>query len=116
VTTLLAGIVLLLIVSFMVGLVLPTDLVNAQMRSFSTPRLLDMVVALAAGIVGSYATARKDIPEALAGVAVALSLEPSLCNFGLEMANGDGDVALRAGLLFLTNLVAIVTGGSLVWA
>jgi uncharacterized membrane protein len=76
-----------------------------EMLARGNPTVLDALVAFASGIMGAYATARKEIPSALAGVAIAAALMPPLCAFGLELAVGRLDSSLRAGLLFLTNIV-----------
>jgi uncharacterized membrane protein len=70
-------------------------------------------VALASGAAGAYAIARKDVAAALPGVAIAAALVPPLCVVGIGLAGGDMQVAGGGGLLFLTNLVAIVLAGSI---
>jgi uncharacterized membrane protein len=69
---------------------------------------------MAAGVVGAYATARKDIPAALAGVAIAAALVPPLCTTGLAIAFGDFELAYGSFLLFSTNIVSVVVVGGLV--
>jgi len=77
------------------------------MLARTQPGLLDIGVAMMSGIIGAYALARKNISSALAGVAIAAALMPPLCTFGLELAAGRQDTALRAGLIFATNIVGI---------
>jgi uncharacterized membrane protein len=77
------------------------------MLNRTNPSLADIVVALASGFIGAYATARKDIPAALAGVAIAAALMPPLCVVGLNLTYGNLDFAERAALLFITNISAI---------
>ena len=64
--------------------------------------------------VGAYATARKDIPAALAGVAIAAALVPPLCTTGLAISIGDADLAYGSFLLFVTNIVSVVLTGGVV--
>jgi len=66
-------------------------------------------------VVGSYATARKDIPAALAGVATAAALVPPICTFGLQLAFGNTAWALGAMLLFLTNMDSIIVISAVVF-
>ncbi len=110
--TLLAGVGLALVVGFGIGalstLLTPTD----EMLGRGSPSLLDAAVALASGFIGAYATARKDIPAALAGVAIAAALMPPLCTVGLGFAIGDRALALGAGLLFVTNILSIALAGT----
>jgi uncharacterized membrane protein len=59
---------------------------------------------------------RKDIPAALAGVAIAAALMPPLCVVGINIAAGNPAIAERAGLLFLTNITAITAAAWLCFA
>jgi uncharacterized hydrophobic protein (TIGR00271 family) len=97
-----------MLVAAVIGWLLPTNLPTAEMLARGTPTLVDAGVALAAGIIGAYATARKDIPAALAGVAIAAALMPPLCTAGLGLAFGDYNLAFGASVLFLTNIIAMV--------
>lgn len=72
------------------------------------PTLLDALIALASGVIGAYATARKDIPAALAGVAIAAALMPPLCVVGLLLAGSYRAISLGAALLFSTNIACII--------
>ena len=110
------GICMALIVAFLTGILIPNLTITPEMASRGNPTLLDAGVALASGIAGAYATARKDIPAALAGVAIAAALMPPLCTVGLGLALMDLDLAFGAALLFLTNIISIVLSGSLVFA
>lgn len=110
------GIPLSLIVAVVPGLIFYASASTGEMLARSAPTLLDVGVAIASGVMGAYATARKDIPAALAGVAIAAALMPPLCTFGLELAAGRTTLGLRAGLLFLTNIVSIILAASLVFS
>jgi uncharacterized membrane protein len=79
------------------------------------PTLLDMGVALASGMAGAYALARKNVSAALPGVAIAAALMPPLATAGLGIALGDVRVAGGAFLLFLTNITAISLAGGVVF-
>lgn len=106
--TLAAGVLLALLVAVLWGgLVGGGRPPTPEMLARGNPSLLDALVALASGVIGAYATARKDVSAALAGVAIAAALMPPLCTAGLELAAGRIDVGLRAALLFATNIVCI---------
>lgn len=109
--TILVGVLLSFIIGFIGGKLLVIGAPTEQMQSWSHPTLTDAVVALAAGIVGAYASARKNIADSLAGVAIATSLEPAVANIGLGAAMGNLPLALGAGLLFATNIVCIILAG-----
>lgn len=105
--SLLVGIPLAVAIAALTGLLAQGRPFTAEMLARGNPSLLDVMVAFASGVMGAYATARKDIPSALAGVAIAAALMPPLCTFGLGLTAGNLDLGLRAGLLFLTNIVCI---------
>lgn len=110
-TTLTIGVLLALGMAFVIGATLPFSIPTPEMLARGTPTLLDAGVALASGVVGAYATARKDIPAALAGVAIAAALMPPLCTVGLGLALGDFELAFGAAVLFLTNIICIIMAG-----
>ena len=63
--------------AWIMGLFVPYPVVaatNSQVAARVTPRLVDLVAALATGAVGSVALARSDISDTLPGVAIAISL------------------------------------------
>lgn len=114
--TLFIGIFSSLALAFIIGFLTPIDIITPEMAGRGNPSLLDAGVALASGIVGAYATARKDIPSALAGVAIAAALVPPLCTVGLGIGIGDSDLAFGAGLLFVTNIICIILAGGMVFS
>jgi uncharacterized membrane protein len=74
-----------------------------------------MAVALAAGAAGAFATSRSEVGDSLPGVAIAISLVPPLSVVGLSLAHGQFNDAFGAFLLFITNFLAIILAGSLVF-
>ncbi len=114
--TLGVGTLAAMVLSFLVGWVLPLAEPTEQMLLRGQPSLLDVGVAVASGLVGAFATARKDIPAALAGVAIAAALVPPLSTVGLGFAFGDAGLAFGALLLFLVNIASVVaTGAAAFW-
>ena len=106
--TLFAGVTLALLISIVMGVVLPIDTPTDEMLARGSPNLLDAAIALVSGWVAAYATARKGIPAALAGVAIAAALMPPLCTIGLGIALRDINLAFGANLLFLANIAFII--------
>ncbi len=88
---------------------------NAQIVSRSSPRLIDLVIAVAAGAAGAYALSRKEASSSLPGVAVAIALVPPLSVVGVTAQGGDWRQASGTLVLFLTNLVAIILAGGFVF-
>ncbi len=89
---------------------------NTQIMLRTAPRLVDLCAALATGLAGAFATGRRDISDTLPGVAIAISLVPPLTNVGILLATGRPDLAVGSLLLFVTNYLAILLMGSLVFA
>ncbi len=112
--TLLVGTASAVGLALAVGAVLPVDAPTEEMLARGSPSIIDLGVAMAAGVVGAYATARKDIPAALAGVAIAAALVPPICTTGLALGLGDADLAAGSLLLFTVNTVSVVIVGSMV--
>ncbi len=109
------GVFITLIVSFGLELIIPLNGLTDEMLARSSPNLLDLGVALAAGAAGAYALARKNVSSSLPGVAIAVALIPPLATAGMALALLSWQTALGAGLLFLTNLVGIVAMSSWVF-
>jgi uncharacterized hydrophobic protein (TIGR00271 family) len=114
--TVLIGVLIGLVVALASGVIVPLDTSTPEMLARGRPSLLDMGVALASGAAGAYAMARKDIPAALVGVAIAAALVPPLCTLGLALSFREFPLASGAALLFLTNIVSIGLAGSAVLA
>ena len=93
-----------------VGTTLP-----GEVLARTSPTLLDLGVALAAGTAGAYATVRKEVSSSLPGTAVAVALVPPLATVGITLAAGRSDLAWGALFLYLTNLAAIGLVGALVF-
>lgn len=87
---------------------------SSQVASRISPRLVDLIAALATGAVGSVAVARADISDTLPGVAIAISLVPPLAVTGLTLESGAPHQAVGSFLLFVTNVVAILASGIVV--
>jgi len=86
-----------------------------QIMIRTSPHLLDLMAALATGLAGAFAISRRDVSDTLPGVAIAVSLVPPLANVGILFALGEPNLASGSLLLFVTNYVAILLTGSLVF-
>ncbi len=102
------GFVLAFAIALVIGLISTSTIVTSEMAGRGNPTVLDMGVALASGVIGAYATARKEIPSALAGVAIAAALMPPVCTIALGVAYGNIALARGATLLFSANIVSIM--------
>ncbi|MBE9051967.1 DUF389 domain-containing protein [Nostocales cyanobacterium LEGE 11386] len=113
-------------ISFAVILVslLPFKEMTSEILARTRPNILDLVVALFSGAVGSVAICKepKGVATSIPGVAIAVALMPPLCvvGYGIGVAISLNSVkglqvASGGGLLFFTNLVAITFTAMLVF-
>lgn len=128
------GVACVVAVSFLGVKIIGARVVGSEILSRSSPSLLDLVVALAAGCAGAYARTRPKIADSIAGVAIAVALVPPLAVTGIGFALGDKasfevgiglggfgldnagkDIAKGGFLLFLTNFVAIIIVATLIF-
>ena len=110
----LLGAAAVITIAFLFGLTVQGEVVasnNSQVASRVSPRLVDLIAALATGLVGAFALLRSDVSDTLPGVAIAISLVPPLAVVGLTLESGAPDQALGALLLFGTNVAAIIATG-----
>ncbi len=109
------GILAAIFIGILITAILPISDPSSEVLARTRPNLMDLLVALASGMAGAYAIARKEVGEALPGVAIAAALVPPLGTVGIGIALGDPAIAGGSLLLFTTNLVAIVFSAALVF-
>jgi uncharacterized hydrophobic protein (TIGR00271 family) len=113
----LLGVLTVIFLSWLFGVLSPSYLsfsANSQILGRVSPRLIDLIAALASGAAGAFALSREDVADSLPGVAIAISLVPPLCVMGLSLSAGEIDAATGAMLLFMTNFLAIILAGGAV--
>ena len=102
------GVFLVLLLTYLLGL-MPFSLeITPEMLARTRPNLLDLFVAVFAGFAGCMATLDERISPALPGVAIATSLTPPLATSGLSLAFGSYQGAWGSFLLFFANFLAIL--------
>lgn len=108
--TLLAGIIIVLILSIGMGLFVNIDPTIPEIISRTQPDLWDILLALASGAAGvlAFTTGASAV---VIGVMVAVALLPPLTVFGLLIGSGETTLATGAILLFLTNIICINLAG-----
>ncbi|RYZ07594.1 MAG: DUF389 domain-containing protein [Myxococcales bacterium] len=97
-----------------ITVLLPFHELNSELTARSTPTALDLLTAGFCALAGVYASLRSgsDTAATAAGTSIGISLVPPLCASGYGLGTSTESLARGAGLLFLTNLVAIVAVGS----
>ena len=114
--TLATGVLLTIGLSYGLGLSVGLPVFGAEVLSRTTPNLLDLGVALVAGAISTYAKVRSKAVSSVAGTAIAVALVPPVCVCGLLLSAQQWGPARGAGLLFLANLLGILSGGLLTLA
>lgn len=102
-------------IAYLLAWILPDDTLTSEVLARTQPDIKDLVVALAAGAAGAYATVREDVSASLPGVAVAVALVPPVASVGITLQAGEESLAQGALLLYLTNLAAIVFASIIVF-
>ncbi|WP_228284608.1 MULTISPECIES: DUF389 domain-containing protein [unclassified Psychrobacter] len=114
--TVLAGISLVIIVGFVVGLLHQGQPLTNEILSRTQPTSMDLMIALAGGTAGAYAMVSPHLSVAVVGVAVATALVPPLAASGILFANGEMQLGAGALLLAITNIIAIqFTNAMVLW-
>ena len=113
-----AGIVTVIISSFLLSWVVPDVTIsftsNGEITSRINPGLYALLTALGAGAAGAFIISRAEIADSMGGVAIAISLVPPLCVVGISLQQGQLGAAAGALLLFMTNFLAILLAGGVV--
>ena len=102
------GVFVALLASSLLAFLLPNFEINSEIRARVNPTLLDLGVAILAGIAAAFTKSFKKIAQNLAGVAIAVALVPPLGVAGIGLGYGDFSTFFGAFLLFFTNLVGII--------
>ncbi len=103
-----------LLIAILIGAIQHDAPLTNEILSRTKPRLFDLIIALAGGAAGAYATASPRLSAGLVGVAIATALVPPLSACGICLGRGEAGLGFGAFLLFATNLVAIQFASSIV--
>jgi uncharacterized hydrophobic protein (TIGR00271 family) len=112
--SLLCGVAVVLVTGIVIGLIHRDIPVTDEILSRTTPNLMDLMIALAGGAAGGFATVSTRLSVAFVGVAIATALVPPICSGSILFARGEFRLGLGAYLLAFTNIVAIQVAFSVV--
>ena len=114
-----AGVAAVILLSLVLTWIVPDVVIsfsqNGEIASRVSPGLYVLLTALGAGAAGAFIMGREEIADSMGGVAIAISLVPPLCVVGIALSQGEWRAASGAMLLFLTNFLAILLAGGLVF-
>ncbi len=101
-----AGVSIALIMAIVIGWVFNVDPTGPEVASRTTVAMSDVILALAAGVAGTLSITL-GVASTLVGVMVAVALLPPLVTVGMMIGIGAWDLAYRAFLLLVTNIVSV---------
>ena len=106
--TVVIGVATVVFTSWLLAMVLGVNEINREMTARTAPNLIDLVIAVAAAVAGSFTITRDKLSNSIAGVAIAVALVPPLCVSGIGLSLGPELVAVfgRGTVAGLTNQVA----------
>ncbi|MEN8212784.1 MAG: TIGR00341 family protein [Pseudomonadota bacterium] len=107
------GVILALMASFLLTLMIPQVDLSNEIEARIHPNLIDLGVAIIAGIAAAYTKSSKELMSSLAGVAIAVALVPPLATAGIGLGRGELAIFYGASLLFITNLIGITLASTL---
>src|SRR5208337_1411292 len=109
-----SGVVLVLCMALLIGVIHRDAPLTREILARTRPTLLDLIIALAGGAAGAYASTSPRLSAGLVGVAIATALVPPLSACGICLGRGEASLGFGAFVLFVTNLVAIQFASSVV--
>ena len=109
------GALLTIATAYLICQVVGINTINPEILERTRPTLIDLAIGLAAGAAGSFGKTRREVADALPGVAIAVALVPPLSVIGIGLAFQDTSIFLGSMLLFLTNLAGIILSGGLIF-
>ena len=102
------GVTAVVSTSAIISLLLGIGHVQSEITARTSPNLIDLGIAVAAAVAGSFSMTRERLSNSIAGVAIAVALVPPLSVSGIGLTLGDDVVAVfgRGTVAGLTNQIA----------
>lgn len=114
VTTLLAGIGLVLVLSAILGFTWPSGMNGSELMMRTEPTLESVVLALASGAAAALSLTT-GLSSVLVGVMVAVALLPPAAACGLMLGHDNLHLAAGSGLLLAVNVVSVNLASKIVF-
>lgn len=108
------GIGIVIFCAGVIGFLHPDIPAGKELLGRTHPNYMDLMIALAGGAVGAYASITPRISNAVVGVAIATALVPPLCSGTIFAARQEWENAGGAYLLAFANISAIQFASSVV--
>ncbi|PIT92903.1 MAG: TIGR00341 family protein [Candidatus Harrisonbacteria bacterium CG10_big_fil_rev_8_21_14_0_10_38_8] len=102
------SILIAFITSLVVSFLFAKGPIATEIVARTTPNLIDVAIAVVAGLAASIALVKPRLNESIPGIAISVSLVPPLTMIGIGLADFNWSIFQNATLLFLVNLVGII--------
>jgi uncharacterized hydrophobic protein (TIGR00271 family) len=112
--TLALGIIMIYGIGFVIGIIHPNIAITDEILARTHPNSLDLMIALAGGAAGAFASVSPRLSVAVVGVAVATALVPPLVASGILLSRAEFTLSANAFLLTFTNIIAIQVSSAMV--
>lgn len=112
--TLITGVLGVMVTALIIGYIHRDIPLTDEILARTAPNLFDLMIALAGGAAGAFATVSPRLSGASVGVAIATALVPPLSSFSILLVRGEYRLAFGAFLLAFVNIVAIQLASSVV--
>ncbi|NJL63210.1 MAG: DUF389 domain-containing protein [Methylacidiphilales bacterium] len=112
--TLISGILGVMLTALAIGYIHRDIPLTNEILARTAPNLFDLMIALAGGAAGAFATVSPRLSSAGVGVAIATALVPPLSSSSILLVRGEYRLAFGAFLLAFVNIVAIQLASSVV--
>ena len=89
--------------------------ITEQMKLVSDFNLIFFLVAFASGIIAAFAWIKENVSATLPGIAITVSLLPSLASSGVAVALFSKELFSGSFTLFLVNFLGIVVASAIVF-
>ena len=67
--------------------------IQSEITARTSPNLIDLGIAIAAAVAGSFSMTRERLSNSIAGVAIAVALVPPFCVSGIGLTMGSDEIA-----------------------
>ena len=112
--TLIAGVLGVMLTALVIGYIHRDIPLTDEILARTAPNLFDLMIALAGGAAGAFATVSPRLSSAGVGVAIATALVPPLASSSILLVREEYRLAFGAFLLAVVNILAIQLASSVV--
>ena len=114
--TLAVSVAVVVFFSLMMSLFYPSRGLNSEILERSSASLAHLIIAIASGILASFAFAKPNISSTITGIAVSVALLPPIAATGIGIALTDWGLVSGSFMMFVLNFLGIVLSATVVFS